>query len=256
MTLLCLDVRNSQTVVGVFDGDELTASWRVASLDTRTADEWHLLIEGLLAQHAAGPVEAVALACTVPAILHEMRLLLEHHYARCAVSIVEPGTRTGVSILMDNPREVGADRIVNAAAAGVLYAGRPCIVVDLGTATTFDVVDAQGRYVGGAISAGIGISLDALARRGAQLRSVELVRPRGVVAKNTVEAIQSGMVFGFAGLVDGIVTRMVAALGAEDVAVVATGSNADVVLGECTTVTAHVPDLTLIGLRIVAERNS
>ncbi|MBW9209486.1 type III pantothenate kinase [Mumia sp. zg.B53] len=256
MSLLCLDVRNSQTVIGVFDGDRLTARWRVATLDTRTADEWQLLLRGMLAQRDLGRVDAVALACTVPAVLHELRLLLERDYADCAVSIIEPGTRTGVAILMDNPREVGADRIVNAAAAGVLYPDRPSIVVDLGTATTFDVVDAQGRYVGGAISAGIGISLEALARRGAQLRSVELVRPRGVVAKNTVEAIQSGMVFGFAGLVDGIVTRMVRALGTDDVAVVATGTHADVVLGECARVTAHEPDLTLIGLRIVAGRNA
>lgn len=256
MSLLCLDVRNSQTVVGVFDGDRLVASWRVASLDSRTSDEWWLLVQGLLAQQDVGPVHAVAVACTVPSILHELRMLLDRRYAHCTVSIVEPGTRTGVPILMDNPREVGADRIVNAAAAGVLYAGRPCVVVDLGTATTLDVVDARGRYVGGAIAAGIGISLEALARRGAQLRSVELVRPRGVIAKNTVEAIQSGMVFGFAGLVDGLVTRMLASLGEGDVAVVATGSHADVVLGECATVTDHEPDLTLIGLRIVAERNA
>lgn len=107
MTLLCLDVRNSQTVVGVFEGDRLTRSWRVASLDSRTADEWHLLLQGLLAQCDVGPVQAVALACTVPAVLHEMRLLLERQYAECAVSIVEPGTRTGVSILMDNPARSG-----------------------------------------------------------------------------------------------------------------------------------------------------
>ena len=255
VSLLCLDVRNSQTVVGVFDGPELVASWRVASVDTRTADEWHLMIRGLLAEQGIPAIDAVALSCTVPAILHEMRILLERRYSDCAVSIVEPGTRTGVSILMDNPREVGADRIVNAAAAGALYEG-PCIVVDLGTATTFDVVDERGRYVGGAISAGIGISLEALARRGAQLRSVELTRPRGVVAKNTVEAIQSGMVFGFAGLVDGIVSRMVRALDRDDVTVIATGAHADVVLGECSTITRHEPDLTLIGLRIVAERNA
>ncbi len=255
VSLLCLDVRNSQTVVGVFDGLRLVASWRVASVDTRTADEWHLMIKGLLAERGIADIDAVALSCTVPAILHEMRALLERHYDDCTVSIVEPGTRTGVSILMDNPREVGADRIVNAAAAGELYGG-PCVVVDLGTATTFDVVDERGRYVGGSISAGIGISLEALARRGAQLRSVELTRPRGVIAKNTVEAIQSGMVFGFAGLVDGIVSRMVRALDHDDVTVVATGSHADVVLGECTTITRHEPDLTLIGLRIVAERNA
>lgn len=254
MSLLCLDVRNSQTVVGVFDGDVLVGRWSVASDPQRTADEWALLIAGLAARARSRPIDAVALACTVPGILHEMRALFARYYADARVTIVEPGTRTGVSILTDNPREVGADRIVNSAAAAVLYGG-PCVVVDLGTATTFDVVDAKGRYVGGAISAGVGISLDALARRGAQLREVELARPRSVVAKNTVEAIQSGMVFGFAGLVDGVVDRMLDVLGVDDAAVVATGRHADVVLGSCTSITAHEPDLTLIGLRIVSERN-
>ncbi|KHL19287.1 type III pantothenate kinase [Mumia flava] len=253
--LLCLDVRNSHTTVGVFVDGDLRARWRVTSDERRTADEWQLTLGGLLGQQGVGRVGGVAISCTVPAILHELRVLVERWYADASVAIVEPGTRTGVSILTDNPREVGADRIVNSAAAAQLYGG-PCVVVDFGTATTFDVVDDRGRYVGGAISAGIGISLEALARRGAQLRSVELVRPRSVVAKNTVEAIQSGMVFGFAGLVDGIVTRMVASLGPGDVTVVGTGGYAEVVRDECATITRFEPDLTLIGLSIVAARNA
>jgi type III pantothenate kinase len=157
---------------------------------------------------------------------------------------------------MDNPREVGADRVVNALAAATLYEG-PAIVVDFGTATTFDVVSPRGEYVGGAISPGIDISLEALGRRGAQLRKVELLRPRSVIAKNTVEALQSGMLYGFASQVDGIVTRMIAELGADraDVNVIATGGLAPVVVDECSCFTDHQPWLTLLGLELVFARN-
>jgi type III pantothenate kinase len=168
--------------------------------------------------------------------------------------VVEPGVRTGVPVLMDNPREVGSDRIVNALAAAQLYDG-PTIVVDFGTATTYDVVSARGEYVGGAIAPGIEISLEALGRRGAQLRKVELVRPRSVIAKNTVEALQSGVLFGFASQVDGMVARMGAALGAGEVNVVATGGLAPLVIGECSSITDHQPWLTLKGLEIVFARN-
>jgi type III pantothenate kinase len=157
---------------------------------------------------------------------------------------------------MDNPREVGADRIVNALAAATLYDG-PAIVVDFGTATTFDVVSPRGEYIGGAISPGIDISLEALGRRGAQLRKVELLRPRSVIAKNTVEAVQSGMVFGFASQVDGIVDRIIAELDVEasTVHVIATGGLAPVVVDECRTITEHQPWLTLRGLELVFARN-
>ena len=144
------------------------------------------------------------MCATVPAVLHEWRDMLVRHYGTLPNVVVEPGVRTGVPVLMDNPREVGADRVINALAAASLYDG-PAIVVDFGTATTFDVVSPRGEYIGGAISPGIDISLEALGRRGAQLRKVELLRPRTVIAKNTVEALQSGMVFGFASQVDGIV---------------------------------------------------
>jgi type III pantothenate kinase len=158
---------------------------------------------------------------------------------------------------MDNPREVGTDRIVNSLAAATLYGG-PAIVVDFGTATTFDVVNAHGQYVGGAISPGIEISLEALGRRGAQLRKVELARPRSVIAKNTVEALQSGMVFGVAAQVEGLVARMISELAVpeDDVTVISTGHLAALVIGDCSCFTDHSPWLTLQGLRLVFERNS
>jgi type III pantothenate kinase len=165
--------------------------------------------------------------------------------------------RTGIPVLTDNPREVGTDRIINALAAATEYGG-PAIVVDFGTATTFDVVSSRGEYIGGAISPGIDISLEALGRRGAQLRKVELLRPRTVIAKNTVEALQSGMVFGFASQVDGIVARMIAELGvpAETVHVIATGGLAPIVVEECASFTDHQPWLTLLGLELVFARNA
>lgn len=254
--LLCLDIGNSHTQLGVFDGDDLVAHWRVSTDDRRTADEWHVLIDGLARSAEVDPIGAVSLCCTVPSVLHDMREMIESHYEDGLASIVGPGVKTGVPILTDNPREVGADRIVNALAASTLYDGAS-IVVDFGTATTFDAIDTQGRYLGGAIAPGIAISLDALSRRGAQLRRVELVPPRGVIAKNTVEALQSGIVYGFAGQVDGIVGRMIEALGAQpgEITVAATGELAHVVLDECATVTTHEPWLTLTGLRLIHEKN-
>jgi len=190
-------------------------------------------------------------------VLHEWRQMMADFHPDVPHVVVEPGVRTGVPVLMDNPREVGSDRIVNALAASQLYEG-PTIVVDFGTATTFDVVSAKGEYVGGAIAPGIEISLAALGRRGAQLRMVELLPPRSVIAKNTVEALQSGILHGFASQVDGMVGRMTAALGLEpgQVGVVATGGLAPLVLDECHSVTDHQPWLTLRGLEIVFERNT
>ncbi len=259
MTLLCADIGNSHTTIGLLVDGEVLDHWRVATLESRTADEWFVLLQGLIAQSAsdAGAVGGIAVCSTVPAVLHEWRDMLARHYAAIPSVVVEPGVRTGVPVLMDNPREVGADRIINALAAATLYDG-PAIVVDFGTATTFDVVSPRGEYIGGAISPGIDISLEALGRRGAQLRKVELLRPRTVIAKNTVEALQSGMVFGFASQVDGLVARMIAELGVptEDVHVIATGSLAPVVVDECGSITEHQPWLTLFGLELVFERNT
>ncbi|MBC2932617.1 type III pantothenate kinase [Nocardioides sp. zg-1228] len=256
MTLLAVDIGNSHTCVGLLDGEEVTAHWRVNTDERRTADEWSVLLRGLVAERIHD-VDGVAVCATVPAVLHEWREMLERHFGDVRAIVVEPGVRTGIPVLMDNPREVGTDRIVNSLAAATLYGG-PAIVVDFGTATTFDVVNAKGQYVGGAISPGIEISLEALGRRGAQLRKVELARPRSVIAKNTVEALQSGMVFGVAAQVEGLVARMVAELGvaSEDVTVISTGHLAALLVEDCGCFTVHSPWLTLQGLRLVFERNS
>jgi type III pantothenate kinase len=217
-----------------------------------------VLLKGLLRESTASEhVRGIAVCATVPAVMHEWRDMLVRHYGTLPNVVVEPGVRTGVPVKMDNPREVGADRVVNALAAASLYDG-PAIVVDFGTATTFDVVSARGEYIGGAISPGIDISLEALGRRGAQLRKVELLRPRTVIAKNTVEALQSGMVFGFASQVDGIVARMIDELAApaETVHVIATGGLAPIVVDECRSFTDHQPWLTLLGLELVFARNA
>lgn len=260
MSLLAADVGNSITQLGLLDGDEVVAHWRVSTDEHRTADEWAVLVRGLLASDSsAGGVERVGgivLAATVPAALAEWREMLTLHFPRIPSLVVEPGIRTGVPVRMDNPREVGTDRIMNSLAATRLY-GAPAVVVDFGTATTFDVVSAEGHYVGGAISPGMEISLEALGRRGAQLRMVELARPRTVIAKNTVEALQSGMVFGVAAQVEGLVSRMITELGVpvDDVHVIATGPLAPLVVAECGCFTAHEPWLTLQGLRLAFEKN-
>ncbi|REF37044.1 type III pantothenate kinase [Thermasporomyces composti] len=256
--LLAVDVGNTHSTLGLFDGATLVQHWRVATDDRRTADELAVLLDGLLAGHGGrAGVSGVAVCSTVPAVLHEMREMLRRYYGRVPGLIVEPGVRTGVPVLMDNPREVGADRIVNALAVTHLVDGTR-IVVDFGTATTVDVVSARGEYLGGAIAPGIEISLEALGQRGAQLRRVELLRPRTVIAKNTVEALQSGAIFGFAGQVDGLVERMVAELGVDrsTVTVVATGGLAPLVIDECRSIDRHEPWLTLHGLRLVYERNN
>lgn len=256
MTLLAADIGNSQTVLGLLADGEVHAHWRVATDERRTADEWALLVRGLL-RDAGREVTGISVCSTVPAVLHEWRDMLARYFGDVKSVVVEPGVRTGVPVLMDNPREVGADRILNALAAANLYGG-PTIVVDFGTATTFDVVSEKGQYIGGAIAPGIEISLEALGRRGAQLRKVELLRPRTVIAKNTVEALQSGMLFGVASQVEGLVSRMIAELGvpSAQVNVVATGYLANVVLDECTCFTDHSPWLTLHGLELVFARNS
>jgi type III pantothenate kinase len=255
--LLCADIGNSHTTIGLLDDGDVVDHWRVATDERRTADEWGVLLRGLLNDSTlGGDVRGVSVCATVPAALHEWRDMLRTYYGDVPQVIVEPGVRTGVPVLMDNPREVGTDRIINALAASQLFGG-PAIVVDFGTATTFDVVSARGEYVGGAIAPGIEISLEALGRRGAQLRKVELLRPRSVIAKNTVEALQSGILYGFASQVDGIVGRMTAELGLApgQLPVIATGGLAHLVVEECTVVTDHQPWLTLLGLEIAFGRN-
>ncbi|HET8583671.1 MAG TPA: type III pantothenate kinase [Jatrophihabitans sp.] len=253
--LLAIDVGNTNTVMGVFDGEKLDRSWRIKTDARNTADELALTYRGLLADHE---VTGIAACSTVPAVMRELRAMLERYYPDVSTVLVEPGVRTGVGVLMDNPKEVGTDRICNAAAAHHLVDG-PCIVVDFGTSTNFDCVSARGDFVGGALAPGIEISLDALAARAAQLRKVELVAPRSPIGKNTVEALQSGILYGFAGQVDGMVRRLSATLAPDDpaaVQVIATGGLATLVIDHSETVTRYEPELTLIGLRLIYERNT
>ena len=257
MPLLAADIGNSDTVLGLLEDGEVVAHWRVSTAEGRTADEWSVLVRGLLAE-AGREVDGIAVCSTVPAVLHEWRDMLVRRFEDVPHVVVEPGVRTGIPVRTDNPREVGADRIINALAAATTYGG-PAIVVDFGaTATTFDVVNQQGQYIGGAIAPGLELSLEALGRGGAQLRRVELARPRSVIARNTVEALQSGMVFGGAAQVDGVVARMIVELDVEpaEVAVIATGHLAALVSDECSCFTAHEPWLTLRGLGMVFDRNA
>jgi len=251
VSLLAIDVGNTNTVIGLFDGDRLERSWRVKTDARSTADEMALVYRGLL--DGSPPISGIVLCSTVPAVLREMRHMLDHYHEDVPTVIVEPGTKTGVPILTDNPKEVGTDRIVNTMAAHHVYGG-PAIVVDFGTSTNLDVVSRKGEFLGGALAPGIEISIEALASRAAQLRKVELVRPRSVIGKNTVEALQSGALYGFAGQVDGLVRRIVDEIG-EVRAVIATGGLAPIVVPESETITHHDPDLTLVGLRLVFEKN-
>jgi type III pantothenate kinase len=252
LMLLCIDVGNTNIVIGLFDGENLVESFRIATDARTTADELALKFQGLLAD--TSDVDGISLCSTVPAVLREMRTMLEKYYADIPHVVVEPGTKTGVPILTDNPKEVGADRIVNSLAAYAIYGG-PAIVVDFGTSTNLDVISAKGEFLGGALAPGVEISIEALASKAAQLRKVELVKPKNVIGKNTVEALQSGAIYGFAGQVDGLVERIIAELGEPVKAVIATGGLASIVVRESQTITHHDPDLTLHGLRMVYERN-
>lgn len=251
--LLAIDVGNTNTVLGLFDGPDIYQSWRTKTDARETADELALKFRALLED--SPEVTGIALCSTVPAVLREMRTMLDRYYRDIHTIIVEPGIKTGVPVVTDNPKEVGADRIVNSLAAFTLYGG-PAIVVDFGTSTNLDVVSGKGEFLGGALAPGIEISIDALAARAAQLRKVELVKPRNVIGKNTVEALQSGAIYGFAGQVDGLVDRITEELGQEVKAVIATGGLAGIVVPESATITHHEPDLTLIGLRLMFERNA
>ena len=257
--LLTVDVGNSQTVLATFDGAERVGSWRVTTAPRATADELRLLWRGLLRD---AEITGVAACSTVPALLPALRELLES--LEVPVVLIGPGVRTGVPLHVDNPREVGADRVVTALAAHELFGrrpdggGRPVVVVDFGTSTNVDAVGPDGQFLGGALAPGVEVSLDALATRAAQLRSVELSCPPQAIGKNTVAALQSGLVLGFAGLVDGLVARIaaeiVAQFGAAPI-VVATGGLAPLVVDSCRSIGEREPDLTVHGLRLAFERH-
>ncbi len=249
--LLTIDIGNTNTVIGLYDKEKLVNHWRIKTDSQSTADELILTYEGLLQNQPE--ITGISLCSTVPAVLREMRWMLQRYFNDIKTVIIEPGTKTGVPIITDNPKEVGADRIANSLAVFTRHGG-PSVVVDFGTSTNFDVVSKNGEFLGGSLAPGIEISLDALANKAAQLRKVEFVKPRSVIGKNTVEALQSGALYGFAGQVDGIIERIIAEIGPVT-AVVATGGLAPLVVEESRTITHHEPDLTLEGLRLVFDKN-
>jgi type III pantothenate kinase len=248
--LLAVDVGNTQTALGLYRDGELADHWRLATERSSTADELGVLLAGLLDLEV---VDAICLASTVPVLVREWEALAAK-WAHAGLLVVGPGVKTGLPIRYDDPREVGADRIVNSVAAKARY-GAPVVVVDFGTSTNFDVVSSDGEYVGGVIAPGIEISMDALFARAARLVRVDYAAPESVIGKTTVAGLQSGLVYGFAGQVDGIVGRIRAELGAEAPAV-ATGGLADLVAPHSQTIERVDPFLTLEGLRLVWELNA
>lgn len=252
--LLVLDVGNTQTVMGLFSGSEMVGHWRLTTTKERTADELRMWLKGMLELEGFRPddVHGVALSSVVPALTAPLRKV-GGLVAGDNVVVVEPGIKTGMPILIDNPREVGADRVVNSVAARAKY-GTPVIVVDFGTSTNFDVVGPAGEYLGGAIAPGLAISTDALIGGTAALRTVEFVPPRSPIGKGTVEAIQSGALYGHAGLVDGIMERLAGELEG-DVQRVATGGLASTIVPHCRSVEIVDEFLTLQGLHMIFELN-
>ncbi|WP_280343018.1 type III pantothenate kinase [Nocardia neocaledoniensis] len=257
--LLTIDVRNTGIELGLFSGSgehaKLVRHWRIHTNPLLTADEFAMQVRGLVGDELDQVVGVSALS-TVPPVLRELRTMLARYWAHVPHVLVEPGVRTGIPLLVDNPKEVGADRIVNCLAAFRRFGG-PAIVVDFGTAICVDLVSVKGEFLGGVIAPGVEISTEALVERSA-LRRVELTRPRSVLGKNSMECMQSGAVFGFAGLVDGLIDRIrdeFDAFSGTDVTVVATGAGAPLIVPESETIDQHEPHLTLTGLRHVYERN-
>lgn len=252
--LLCVDIGNTNTVLAVFEGETLKHSWRIRTDPHATADELGLTFRALLDGDGVD-LSGIALSSTVPQQGAEVAKMVQRYYPHAHLVQIAPGVKTGVRLSIDNPREAGPDRIANTHAAFHLYGG-PCITVDFGTSTNIDVISEHGDFLGGAFAPGIEISIDALASRAANLLKIPLVKPRSVIGKNTVECLQSGMVYGTAAQVDGLVRRITAELGAEPTAVVATGGLAPVVIEQCETITHYEPDLTLHGLRMIWDRNA
>lgn len=249
-----IDVGNSNTKLGVYSGLTLTHHWRITTVRDRTSDELGILIKGLFHDQGfdAAQLDGIVICSVVPPVMTALELMCERYFGRAPL-IVGPGIKTGLFIKYENPREVGADRIVNAV-AGVQMFGPPLVIVDFGTATTFCVVDTGGHYLGGVIAPGVQISTEALYQRAAKLPRIDLVKPKTVVGRNTVSSMQSGVIYGFVGQVDEIVRRICAEVPLS-FKVVATGGLAQLISPESQTITHVSPYLTLEGLRILWERN-
>jgi len=252
--LLAIDIGNTSTILGAFEGDELRATWHMATNIDRMADEYAALLLNLLHHQGldTSDIKEVALCSVVPPLIATFKELFQRYF-HLSPLVIGAGVKTGVRIRMDNPREVGADRIVNAASAHHLYGG-PVIIVDMGTATTFDTVSREGDYLGGAIAPGIITATEALFMRSAMLPRVELTHPKQAIGTNTISAMQSGIIFGYVGLIEGIVARIQQELG-EKAKVVATGGYADLIAKETAVIDVVNPNLTLIALRLIYLMN-
>ncbi len=253
--VLVVDVGNTHIVLGVFEDKKLLASWRLGTNKERTSDELGMLILGLFNHEklSVDRVKAVIIASVVPPIMYTLEHAIKK-YVNIQPMIIGPGTKTGINIRCQNPKEVGADRIVNAVAGFELYGG-PLIIVDMGTATTFCAISGKGEYLGGVICPGVKISAEALYQKAAKLPRIDLVKPESVIGKNTVSCMQSGVFYGYVGQVDYIVNRMKNEMNEGNVKVIATGGLSRLIAEESITINAVNPTLTLEGLRLIYERN-
>ncbi|HEU4963401.1 MAG TPA: type III pantothenate kinase [Bacilli bacterium] len=254
--ILVLDVGNTVITLGVYNGMQLQEAWRMATIRERTEDELGILVKSMLADKGITTerIEGIAISSVVPPLMYALERM-SYKYFRPSPVIVGPGVKTGLNIKYENPREVGADRIVNAVAAWDKYGGRPLIIVDFGTATTFCVLNGHGDYIGGVVAPGVSISAEALFHRAAKLPRIEITRPTSVIGRNTIHSMQSGVYYGSAGQVDGIVSRIKEDMPELEFRVIATGGLAPLIAEESEEIHLVDQNLTLDGLRLIWDRN-